>query len=58
MMAVIIVTHFLPKNLYARISNAFIKSPLIIKLAVFIIVVQLVIEFMSEDVAPFIYFQF
>lgn len=58
MMLIIIVTHFLPKNFYARVSNAFIKSPLVVKLVVFIVVVQVVIEFMSEDVAPFIYFQF
>ena len=58
MMAVIIGSHALPRSFYDKLERWFIKSWWIVKLAIFIVVVQLVIEFASEDVAPFIYFQF
>lgn len=58
MMAVIITAHALPRRWYDTMQQAFIRMPWILKLAIFIIVVQTVIQFMSEDVAPFIYFQF
>ena len=40
------------------VGRLFIKLPWLLKLVLFVAVVQLVIEFMSEEVAPFIYFQF
>lgn len=58
MMIVIIGSHALPRRWYENMSKRFVKSPWIVKLLVFVIVVQLVIQFMSEDVSPFIYFQF
>lgn len=58
MMLVIIVAHALPANFWGKAAAAFVKSPWIIKLLIFIVVVQLVIELRGEDVAPFIYFQF
>lgn len=58
MMIALVVMHFIPQRVADKAQVAFIKSPWTIKLACFLIVVQLVIEFMSEEVAPFIYFQF
>ncbi len=58
MMLALIVFHFIPQSFADRCSVAFVRSPWIIKLLCFLVVVQLVIEFMSEEVAPFIYFQF
>lgn len=58
MMAVIIISHSLPQRWYDVMANWFVKSPWIAKLAIFVIIVQLVIQFMSEEVTPFIYFQF
>ena len=58
MMAVIIVSHALPKKWYDKMSLWFVKSPWIVKLLIFMVVVQLVLQFMSEEVSPFIYFQF
>lgn len=58
MMIVIIVAHALPTRFWDRAAETFVDSPWIVKLLVFIITVQLVIEFRSADVAPFIYFQF
>lgn len=58
MMAVIITAHALPRRWFNAMGEFFVKSPWIVKLLVFVIVVQLVVEYMSEDVAPFIYFQF
>ncbi len=58
MMICLVAFHFVPRGLSQAMQGMFIKSPWIVKLAAFILVVQLVIEFMSEEVAPFIYFQF
>lgn len=58
MMSALVVMHFVPQDWADRIRIVFVKSPWIIKLVVFIFVVQLVIEFMIAEVQPFIYFQF
>lgn len=58
MISVIIIAHSLPRRWYDVMSKWFVKSPCIAKFAIFVIVVQLVIQFMNEEVSPFIYFQF
>lgn len=58
MMTVIIAAHCMPRRLYDSLAIWFVSTPWPVKLLIFIITVQLVIQFMSEDVAPFIYFQF
>jgi len=58
LMLVGIAMHASPKILTEGASNLFIKSPWIVKLLIFTVVVQLVIQLKSEDVVPFIYFQF
>ncbi len=58
MMLLLIIAHFIPSSVMERMRVIFIKSYWLIKLIIFLLVVQLVIEFMSEEVAPFIYFQF
>lgn len=58
MMTALTVFHFIPQKITDKLQIIFIKSPWVVKFIIFITVVQLVIEFMSEEVAPFIYFQF
>ena len=58
MMVVIIAAHSLPRRWYDVMESWFVRAPWGVKLLLFIIVVQLVIQFMTENVAPFIYFQF
>ncbi|MCM1451099.1 MAG: MBOAT family protein [Clostridium sp.] len=58
MMAAIILAHAIPAKAWDRAASAFITTHWATKLAIFLIVVQFVIEFRSQDVAPFIYFQF
>lgn len=58
MMGVLIICHFLPQAWGDKIEGWFVRMPWVIKLGIFLIAVQLVIEFMSAEVAPFIYFQF
>ena len=58
MMIVIVGAHCVPKRLHDRLLDGFVRLPWALKLLVFVIVVQCVIEFMTENVAPFIYFQF
>ena len=56
--AMIIAVHSLPTRWINAAGDWFVRAPFGAKLAVFIIAVQLVVQFMSEDVMPFIYFQF
>lgn len=58
MMAVIILSHALPGKWYDSLSELFVQTRWWVKFVIFMIVVQLVVQFMSEEVAPFIYFQF
>ena len=58
MMLFIILTHTMPRRWFDKMGEIFVKTRLWVKFVIFVIVVQLVIEFMSADVAPFIYFQF
>lgn len=50
--------HAVPSNFSEQIKQAFIRSPYIVKLIIFIVLVQLVVQFKPEGVQPFIYFQF
>ena len=60
--SIILVISFIfilfPKNYKLNFQNKFIGLPLVVKAITFIIIVQLIIQFQSENVQPFIYFQF
>ncbi len=58
LMLIIVAAHCLPTNFWGKTAAAFVHSPWIVKLLIFIITVQLVIELRSSTVTPFIYFQF
>ena len=58
LMLVIIVAHALPTGFWVRAQKWFVGTPWLVKLLVFVVVVQLVLELRSESVTPFIYFQF
>lgn len=51
--------HFIIRcNHYQWLQKRFICTPFIIKLVIFLVVVQLIINFRQDNVAPFIYAQF
>lgn len=58
LMVIILALHFVPKRVYEAICDWFVKSHWLVKLLVFIVVVQVVIQFASAEVKPFIYNQF
>jgi len=58
LMATIIVAHCLPTAFWDKAAAWFVRTPWLVKLLIFISVVQLVLELRGESVAPFIYFQF
>lgn len=58
MIIVVFSLHALNQKTQKQASDWFVYSPWVIKLIVFLIVVQLVIQFRTESVQPFIYFQF
>jgi D-alanyl-lipoteichoic acid acyltransferase DltB (MBOAT superfamily) len=49
---------FIPFQYKENIKLFFFRAPLIVKAVVFILIIQLIIQFQSESVQPFIYFQF
>ncbi len=50
--------HAAPERWREKIKLKYINSPYILKIILFIIVVQLAVQFKNEDIQPFIYFQF
>ena len=58
LLCTIIAAHAMPDNFWNKAGDFFVRSPWFVKLIVFVIVVQLVLELRGEDVVPFIYFQF
>ena len=58
LMVIIFALHFVPVKFYERITNWFVDCHWLVKLLIFIVVVQLVIQFSSAEVKPFIYNQF
>lgn len=58
MMALLVIMHFVPQKWADTLQTKYAGAPWLVKLAVFILVVQLVLEFMIAEVQPFIYFQF
>ena len=58
MMLALIVMHFVPQKWADYVQTSFVRAPWIVKLIVFLCSVQMVIEFMTAEVQPFIYFQF
>ena len=58
MMIILIVCHAIPSSWADYCRRKFIRSPWVVKLLLFLIVVQFVIIYMSAEIAPFIYFQF
>lgn len=58
MMVAVIAVHAMPSRMVDAAGRWFVRTNWLVKLLIFIVVVQLVIQFKGEDVAPFIYFQF
>lgn len=58
MLTIIILMHAIPTRLTDDISTGFVRSPWIVKLLIFLVVVQLVIEFAGEEQSTFLYAQF
>ena len=58
MLAIIFGLHFVPRRLWDKIRDRFIAAPWLVKLILFIILIQLVLQFASATVQPFLYSQF
>ena len=58
MLAIIFGLHFVPRSVWDRLRDRFIAAPWIVKLLVFIALIQLVLQFASATVQPFLYSQF
>lgn len=58
MLIVIIAAHALPQRWWAEAERLFVESAWIVKFLVFVVAVQLIIQFGSSEVMPFIYFSF
>lgn len=50
--------HTIPISAFGKMTRFFVKLPFIVKALAFIFLIQLIIQFKTEGVQPFIYFQF
>jgi len=50
--------HLVPLKILDKLPDLFVKTPYVLKIIIFIVLVQLVIQLQNTDVQPFIYFQF
>lgn len=50
--------HFLPENFTTKVQDIFVKSNILVKILVLLVVIQLVVQFQGSTVQPFIYFDF
>ncbi len=57
-LGLIIIAHALPQRWWDTAEGWFVRSPWLCKLLVFVVAIQLIIQFQNSDVTPFIYFQF
>ena len=58
LLTIVFALHFVPVKFYERLTSWFVGCHWLVKLLVFVAVVQLVIQFSSAEVKPFIYNQF
>ena len=58
MLAIIYGLHFVPRRVWDKLRDRFIAAPWIVKLVIFIVLIQLVLQFASATVQPFLYSQF
>ena len=55
---VALIIHAIREEHYYVLQEYFVRTPWIVKLALFLIVIQLAIQFSTSNVQPFIYYQF
>lgn len=53
-----LVAMLIPRRFYSTLERAYLKMGWVIKLILFVILVQIILEFSNSQVAPFIYSQF
>ena len=58
MLAIIYALHFVPRRVWDKLRERFIAAPWWLKLVIFIALIQLVLQFASATVQPFLYSQF
>lgn len=58
LLTIIFALHFVPVKIYERLTSWFVGCHWLVKLLIFVAVVQMVIQFSSAEVKPFIYNQF
>ena len=58
MLAIIFGLHFVPRRVWDQLRNRFINAPWAVKLLLFIVLIQLVLQFATATVQPFLYSQF
>jgi len=58
MMILPLLAQFIGERGFIRLQSRFIRMPWILKLLLFILVIQVILQFQTSNVQPFIYFQF
>lgn len=58
LMIVMVAIHAIPSSQFSKVEDMYIRTPFIVKVICFIVLIQCLLQLQSEEVQPFIYFQF
>ena len=53
-----VLIHAIPSSKFEKVEQAYIRTPFLVKVVAFIVLVQCILQIRSSDLQPFIYFQF
>jgi hypothetical protein len=53
-----VAIHAIPSSKFGKVERAYIRTPFLVKVVAFIVLIQCILQIKSSDVQPFIYFQF
>ena len=58
LMLAMIAIHAIPSSQFHKVEELYIRTPFIVKAIAFILLIQCILQLQSEEIQPFIYFQF
>lgn len=53
-----VAIHAIPSSRFVRLEEAWVRTPFVVKAVGFILLIQCILQIQSDDIQPFIYFQF
>ena len=58
LLLIAIALHAIPSSRFSKLEQAYVQTPFLVKAIAFILLIQCILQIQSNDIQPFIYFQF